>query len=209
MRTASGIAEAQTRSMLDRLEREREKLRREIEEQTAEQCSSLAASARSKARERVAQAVAETREHMDARIGLIRAALQTRARQRQHQRQLRLLETGREALASALEQRWQQPENRAAWCLTLVRRAGVLLHQKDWLVVHAEGLGENERGRLAAAAAEFGAALDFECDESMSAGARLTAGTACIDASATNLCRAHPELDAALLAALVEAEETQ
>ncbi len=209
MKTASGIAETQTQSMLDRLQREREKLRREIEEQTAEQCISLAATARRRARERVAQAVAETREHNDARLGLIRAALQTRARQRQHKRQLRLLETGNEALASGLGQRWQQPADRYAWCLTLVRRAGALLHQKDWQMVYAKGLAADERSRLAAAAAEFDAALAFECDDSLPGGARLTAGAACIDASTTNLCRPSPELDAALLAALVEIEEAQ
>jgi vacuolar-type H+-ATPase subunit E/Vma4 len=209
MRTASGIADAQTQSMLDRLEREREKLRRETEEQTAAQCVKLAASARRRARERVAQAVAETREHNDARLGLIRAALQTRLRQRQHQRQLRLLETGREALAENLRERWQHAEERYAWCQLLISRAGALLHQKDWLLAHAEGLAENERSRLVEAAAKFGAALSFECDESIAGGARLMADAACIDASAVNLCRPCPELDAALLAALVEVEEAQ
>jgi vacuolar-type H+-ATPase subunit E/Vma4 len=207
MRTASGIADAQTQSMLDRLEREREKHRREIEEQTAEQCLDLATTARRRARERVAQAVAETREHNDARLGLIRAALQTRARQRHQQRQLRLLETGREALTASLRQHWQRPEERYAWCLALVCRAGVLLREKDWLMTHADGLGEDERSRLAAVATESGAKLAFRCDNSMSGGAQLTAGAACIDASATNLCRPRPELDAALLAALVEIEE--
>jgi vacuolar-type H+-ATPase subunit E/Vma4 len=209
MRTGSGIADAQTQSMLDRLEREREKFRRETDEQTAAQCMKLAADARRRARQRVAQAVAETREHNDARLGLIRAALQTRLRQRQHQRQLRLLETGRETLAESLRERWQHAEERHAWCQALIRRAGALLHQKEWLLVNAEGLAENERSRLVEAAAKFGAVLSFECDESIAGGARLTAGAACIDASAANLCRPSPELDAALLAALVEIEEAQ
>ncbi len=207
MKSDAGIAQAQTQSLLDRLQREREKIGNEIEQQTSEQCAWLTASARRRARERIAQAVAEAREHNETRLALIRAALQTRARHRHHHRQLRLIETGRKVLRQSLESRWQQPENRREWCLALLHRAGSLLHQFDWLLRHADGLAKDERQQLTAAAAEFGGTLSFELDTALGSGAILVAGPASIDASAANLCRPSPELDAALLAALAEFED--
>ena len=202
MKTKTGIADVQTRSLLEKLERERETLRREIEEQTLEQCIALTRSARRKARERVARAVAETRAHIEARLGLIRAALQTRIRHRRHHRQLGLLETGRAALRDNLRQRWQTQPTRREWCLALLQRAAALLQQSAWQLRHADGLSPDDMEQLRSAAEELGARLEFHHAPKLEAGAQLVAGDVSIDASLAQLCRHTPELDGALLAAL-------
>jgi hypothetical protein len=177
-----------------------------------EQCGAIRASAEAEAkvllrtawreqRERLHNDNVETRRRVEQALVSQEAQQQTRRRQQQQARDAVLLVAAREALQSALLQRWQQPASRRQWCETLVAAAIAVLDVGEWFVEHSSDWPENEQqSLLARIQSHCGKTPRMQADAGIRAGLRICAANTCVDATLNGLLHDRERIDAELLA---------
>ena len=147
----------------------------------------------------------ETRRMVERSLASFEAQQQTRQRQQRQAADGILLVTAREALQSALLQRWQQPASRQQWCEELVNAAATTLDGKVWTVEHPADWPMSEHDALREHIHSLcGKTPRLEANADISAGLRIcTAGT-CMDATIDGLLQDGERIDAELLALCTE-----
>lgn len=172
-------------------------LAREIEHQLKQETAAVIAAAEKEATAALAQARATARARLcEAIAGLRREGALRLARARaQHDAELRSeaqLQSARAVadamplLRDALNARWQMPEARQQWIAAVAALAGKRLRRGAWLVGHAADWRREEQ--MAFVEAVGGADdITFQADTGVSAGLRITADHATLDATADGL----------------------
>lgn len=174
-------------------------LAREIERQLQDERSALIAAAQDEARAAIAQAraaarvrlhdaIAELRREGERRLTRAKAELETAARARQQQQATRALAEALPLLHDALGARWRDAEARQIWSSSVAKIGAVRLRRGAWTVEHpAEWPAQEQEGFTAALGDAEGIAVTFAADNQLSAGLRVKADQAVLDASVSGL----------------------
>jgi len=188
-----------------------EVLVREIAQQTKEECGALTttaerearavvADAHASARRRMHEAIVELRREAARRLARARAAAETTARQRTQRRATETIARAWPLLLEALAAQWRDAAGRRAWCDGVARvvrdriTAGMLTieHPADWPV--------EEQRDLRSALGRDSDAVAFTACGDLTAGIRVKAGQATLDATLDGLLADREAITALLLA---------
>jgi hypothetical protein len=200
-RAPDSVLDLQTGKLLQRVARHREERCRELREAAAAEVRGIVRSARAEARAAVHAAVLQERARLaeGARQAEANAALEVRRRAQEETRELLgELWTGIESVLAA---RWRNEESRRAWIEAALTEAGLLLGGRAWTIERSPRWPESESRTAEALARQRGAsAVDWVSDERLSAGLRVRAGSASLDASIAGLLARREEVESAFLA---------
>ncbi len=162
--------------------------------------SATRSAARTEALERLRAAFREERERREARVAAAKARLQTHRRLHDQRRAAALLALGWQRLPDVLCERWLDPRSRQAWIERVVAASRAALSGRPWRIVHAPAWPRDEWKKLGVALTqELGAAPQFEADDAIRAGLRISAGGNVIDGTLSGLLADRAEIGARLL----------
>jgi hypothetical protein len=195
------VLDLQTDELLRHVARHREQRCRELHEAAAAEAGAIVRSARAEARAAVHGAVMQERARLDegARQAQAQAALEAR-RCAQRQTEELLGQLWRQ-IESALAARWQNEAHRRLWIEAALTEAGLLLGGRPWVIERGPLWPQSECSAAERFAHERGArAIDWSCDERLSAGLRVRAGSVSIDASIPGVLARREQVESDFLA---------
>jgi hypothetical protein len=196
-----GIVRTQVDALKELLEKSRNAHCREVHERADLQANEIRRRARRQARERVSRAAVEERTRLEREVRMVQAEIETEHRRRARQRDMALIEAGRDTLAAALAARWEQQAERTQWAESAVLEAGDVLLGKSWVLEHPPGWPDAERDRALALARErFGVSIEARADEGLDVGLRIRTGGALVDLSIPGLMANERSIEGELLA---------
>jgi hypothetical protein len=186
-------------------------LLQEIERQTHEECLALAASAerearalvsdaRAAARKRMHDAIEELRREGARRLARAEAQRDTEARLSAQQSAVAVIARAWPLLVDALVARWHDPVGQTAWAEATARHARDRLRVDTWVVEHPIDWSADAQRRFGELLDGRDGAVRFEADRNLSAGLRIKAAGATLDATAQGLLADRPAVAGMLLA---------
>ncbi|HZD90583.1 MAG TPA: hypothetical protein VE224_10815 [Pseudolabrys sp.] len=189
-------------------------LAREIERQLADETAAVAAAAereaqdtvraaRKAARSRVREAIAGLRREGDKRLARARAQRDAELRSADQRQAARAVAEAMPLLRTALSARWQSAKARKEWTATAAQLAAERLRPGHWRVAHPSDWRVDEQQAFAAAVGAAGD-INFTADKALTAGLRITADQAVLDATPEGLLADNRTVAALLLNALTE-----
>jgi type II secretory pathway pseudopilin PulG len=159
--------------------------------------------AHAEARSRMRKAFAEARERSEARIAAARAKLQTQRRVADQQRARALLAAGLARLPVELLRRWNEPEARRAWLVSLAADALAVLPRTSWHVAHPSEWASAERAEFSARlAGQVGVPPQCIADPRIRAGLKIAADGNVVDGTLDGFLVDGNEIGARLLHAI-------
>lgn len=186
-----------------------EALLREIEQQTADEMRTIAGTAEREARAIIAQAHTAARRQMraaiealrregDRRLARARAQLETEARMRAQRHAVDALGRAYPLLIEALAARWRDDAARRKWTEAAARHGRDRLQAGSWTVEHGTAWSAEDQQHFRDA---LGGAheLSFVPASGVSAGLRIRAAQATLDATPEGLLADQPTIAALLL----------
>lgn len=170
-----------------------------------EEAAKIRAQAQRKAREKTRTTIADLRRTRDRALGKTTASLETERRQMQQASAFAALSEGLSGLPDALQQLWQKPPTRKAWCDAVAQEGAARLLPGEWLLEHPEDFPKAEVQALKTALRKAsGKPVKAAIQPGLTAGLCLRADTALIDASAAAIAKDRQALGAQFLSALDE-----
>ena len=172
-------------------------LAREIEQQlkdetaailaTAEtEAAATVAQARKTARGRLHEAIADLRREGEMRLARAHAQLDSELRAQAQHQSARAVADAMPLLREALQARWQDGEARQEWTAAVAQLAAKRLRRGAWQVSHpADWSAEEQKGFADAVGGADGIA--FQADKEITAGLRIAADQATLDATPDGL----------------------
>ena len=206
MKPATSLVEAQLQALLDGVGADLEQRRHALLDEARAKARETLQRARRQALQQAREAVAGERREREASLERAGAALDSRIRRVRQSVDRELLSRGREALAAALRERWEDEAARREWLRLALREADARLLPGDWQLDHPlEVDAAWIREQLAAA----GRADDIEAKPAgdLAAGFRLRHAGATLDLGMSGLLARPRELDGLLLAAFQRQRE--
>ena len=201
MSTPTAVVDAQLQHLLDVVEREREKRCHGMIEAAEQQAGEIVRQAYRDARTRAHQDLEELREQIRQRIASAEAQEQTRLRHLRQQADQAFLDAAWQPLQQALLKHWQHGEHRTQWISHLVDTAASMLMDRHWLIEHPPDWPADEGNALQdKLRREIDCIPRLEPQAGITAGLRISAGGACVDASIEGLLRQRTRIEALLLA---------
>lgn len=186
--------------LLSLLEESGEQQCRALRSEAATKLSELRRKAFARARQRVGAAVADERKRMNQAIARVEAEVETTLRQRLLAHDAALVEQGRELLAEALLQLWQDPGARRVWAATLLEAAARVAMARDWRIECPPDWPSEEQAETTRRAADaHGARVEVEPSEALKAGLKLVSGGLVVDMSLAGLLVDRDSIDGAVL----------
>lgn len=172
-------------------------LAREIEQQLkAETAAVMAAAeqearttlaqARKTARSRLHEAIADLRREGEMRLARAHAQLDAELRAQAQRQSARAVADAMPLLREALAARWRDAEARKAWTAAIAQLAAARLRPGNWQAAHPADWSAEEQKAFAAAVGEADG-ISFRADKDLSAGLRITADQATLDATPDGL----------------------
>lgn len=184
MSTPSSVLEAQLQSLLQLVEQQRAEECAQVEAEVRQQRDEILQRAHHQARTRMHEAIVTERRRNERQLDSTRAQLRTRNREHQHKVALLMLHRGWEALREALAARWRDPQTQKQWCDNLLERAQARLPGGPWDIEHPSGWKQAPAQAFAQQVRQAtGYAPTLCADSDISAGLRICADTACLDAT--------------------------
>ncbi len=174
-------------------------LTHEIKRQLNEESDAVMASAQADARAAIAQArvtarqklrgsIAELRREGDRRLTRAKAELDTAARARAQQQASRALEAAWPLLHEALAARWRGLEGRKTWTDSVAKLCATRLRRGTWTVEHPSDWAAADQTEFIASLCDNGdVVMTFIADQTISAGLRVKADQAVLDATVAGL----------------------
>lgn len=197
----SSIVQSQVAALKQILEQSRNAKCREVHEQAEAQAAEIRRRARALARDRVSKAAHEERARLEREVRMVEAEIETEQRRRARKRDTALIAAGREALARALEARWEGKAERAEWVQATLSEAASVLLGKRWTLEHPADFAAEERdAALALAREKFGAEIEAVAAEDLDKGLRIRSAGASVDMSITGLLSNERVIEGELLA---------
>ncbi len=172
-------------------------LAREIEQQLKDESAAIMAAAEEEARGTLAQARKNARGRLHEAIGDLRREGETRLARAQAQLDAELRSAAQRhaaravadalpMLREALDARWQEPEARMLWTAAIAQIAANRLRRGAWRVTHPANWTAAEQEYFSAAVGGADG-IRFQVDNDLSAGLRITADQATLDATPDGL----------------------
>jgi len=198
--------EGRTQALLALVEQYRERRRQELLAPAHEEARATITEALGEARRRVVTAIAEERKRCAVETGAVEAALATDRRLASQRHAVSLLETARHELRQRLIAQWMDPQARARWAATHLRRAlAAVPHDAAWRIEHQPAWSAEQRAASVEALRAGGVTdVQFVADDGIVAGLRVIAGHNALDATIDGLLADRTQLEGRLLHYLVE-----
>ena len=156
--------------------------------------------ARSTARSRVHAAIAEMRREGPLRLARAKAQLETDLRAHERQQAARAIAKALPLLRDALNERWRDARDRRSWTDEVARLAVARLHHGNWLLEHPpDWTSEEQKAFIEAMGSNDGIEIAFDADKQLTAGLRIKADQATLDATPEGLLADAPTIVALLL----------
>lgn len=188
-------------ALLEIVERDRDERRRVVAEEADARAREIVGEARRAARRKVGAAIADARRRGRARIESARASLETASRTRRNEASRKLLDATWPALPSALREAWDDDDARARWLDAAIDVAARMLPLGTWTIAHPDDLDAGEAARVSARVREItGTEPELSPDADVHAGARVSVGSACLDATIRGLLADRRSIEGRLLA---------
>lgn len=190
-----------------------------VRTQAESECSAVASDARAEAeailkrahkdaRIKVHEAVEHERRAAIRDIGKMQARIDTDKRQRLQTSELTYLDEAWKTLRDTIQQRWDDPEDRAQWVASVVTHTAENLQPGSWVIEHPEGWDTKEMDpHLDSIEDNSGDQPAYRPDASMSSGLRVHVGEAVLDASPGGILADQDHISALLLAELFQVKE--
>ena len=175
-----------------------EALLQELELQTAEECRTVIATAkreadvlvvqaRSSARRRTQDVIEELRKEGIRRLARAQAKVETEARQRAQQCALEVIERAWPLLTEAIAERWRDPVTRLLWTDGVARCGRDQLNAAGWIVEHPADWSDDEKQNFHSSHGAGSNAVTFVANSELTAGIKISAGEATLDATPPGL----------------------
>ncbi len=172
-------------------------LAREIEQQFKDETAAILATAqkdaaatvaeaRNAARGRLHQAIAELRREGETRLARAHAQLDAELRTQAQRQSARAVADAMPLLREALGARWQKPKARQEWTAAVAQLAAKRLQRRDWQIAHPADWSTEEQNEFRTAVGKVDG-IGFRTDEALSAGLRIAADQATLDATPDGL----------------------
>ena len=203
MSAAESPVGAQTRQLLEVVQRRRVEQCSRVLEQARNQARQIIRNAYQEARNRARQDILDLREQIRAERASAQAREQTRQRHARQQVDRELVEATWQPLQDALLQRWQQPAARRKWIVALIRQASRTLIDSHWNIEYPPDWPVPECNDLKAKLSnDIDCFPNFEARPTIAAGLCICAGGACVDGTLEGLLHGRSHIEALLLAAI-------
>jgi F0F1-type ATP synthase membrane subunit b/b' len=182
------IAPLQADALTHEIERQLQDERNALIAAAQDEARGAIADARANARKRLHQAIGELRREGERRLTRAKAELETAARARQQQQASHALKAAWPLLRDALAARWHDSAARKLWTDSVAELCARRLRRGDWTVEHPADWTAQEQTGFAAAFADSGnIKLTFAAAPDLTAGLRIKADQAVLDASVAGL----------------------
>jgi hypothetical protein len=188
-------------ALLDHIGRERDRECAEIMQNAEAAARDLLRNARHASGQRVRHALAQMRREIEAHGIAARAAAETALLRRRQQRERDALERAWPLLRDALVARWADAAARRTWLRASLRLAAERLLSPNWTISHPPTWSPHDAGELLSCDCP-GIAARWQSDEALSAGLRIAADGATVDASLDGLLAPRARIEGRLLAEL-------
>lgn len=201
------MSDASLEGLLGYLEREAAAGCESVAERAEREAQTIVRQAYAEARRRVHEAVADDRRRLREAALQATAEVGTLERLQRQRRQLALLERAMRELRTELVTRWQAPEQRRVWLLSILKQGLRHLPKGDWRVEHGRVWGGEEVAAIRAAVQRVeGIDVSYRLREPIDAGLLVHAGGVILDGTIDGLLAFDESIRARLLAHLEEAE---
>lgn len=201
MNLPASVLEAQVESLLSLIERERRRRCEELENDGRNRIRTMLRETRARARIKLSEAVQYERSRLQEALQRSTAAMETRRAAVEHTRTQEMLARAWARLPQALVTRWMNPESRRRWCQGALLEASARLREQHWRIDVAPGPDETEKRELLRVADRDGAgAHTLHVQPELTAGLRIVAGGAVLDASLAGLLSDRASIAARLVA---------
>jgi hypothetical protein len=208
MKASDSIVRTQVDALKELLEQSRNAQCREAHDQAAMQALELRRKARRQGHERVTKAAREERARLEREVRMIEAEIETEHRRRARQRDMALIEAGREALVPALTARWADAASRAEWAECALAEAASVLLGTAWTLEHPRDWAARERdAALKLASERYGADVEARSVDDLEVGLRIRSAGALVDMSIPGLMSNERTIEGELLAEFNRAAE--
>ena len=172
-------------------------LAREIEQQVQHETAAVitaaerdardvTAQARATARDRLHDSIAELRREGERRLARAKAQVETAQREQAQRQAARAVTEALPLLIDALNERWRDPKSRWLWVDGVTKFCDARLRRGAWTVTHPADWPAKEQ-RDFAAALGGGIEAAFEVDKELTAGLKVSADQAVLDATPRGL----------------------
>jgi hypothetical protein len=172
-------------------------LAREIEQQLQHETTAVIAAAerdvhnviaqaRTTARNRLHDAIAELRREGERRLARGKAQIETTERAQAQRQAARAVTQALPLLIDALSERWRDAKSRRLWIDGVAILCGARLRRGAWTVVHPADWAAKEQQGFAAALGD-GVEAAFVADKELTAGLKVSADQAVLDATPLGL----------------------
>jgi hypothetical protein len=183
----------------------------ELEQQTTDECRTVIATARreadalvtqarSSARRRTHDVIEELRNEGIRRLARAKAKVETEARQRAQQCAVEVIERAWPLLVESLVERWRDPAMCLVWTDGAARCGRDQLNVEAWIVEHPADWSDAEKRNFHNSHGAGGNAVTFVANSELTAGIKISAGEATLDATPPGLLADRSAVAALLLA---------
>ena len=199
----------------DRAEALIEKIQTDASEEAAkivsaakEQAEAITQAARRKARLKVHEVVEGLRIREEREMSHETARFETERRQWRQTDEMNILAEGLTHLEAALTGLWADKDSREQWCHNVFAVAQKRLPADNWRLEHPADFPEDELARLInEISTHTGTAPELNAENSLRAGLRIYAGTACVDGSSSAMTADRQRTSAKFLSILLTMRE--
>lgn len=192
-----------------------EKIQTDVSEEAAkirttatEQAEAITQEARRKARLKVHEVVESLRTREEREMSHERARFDTERRQWRQSDEMEALAEGLTHLDAALTDLWAEKDSRENWCHNILTVARQRLLVENWRLEHPADYPHDELANLTKEiSALTGVEPECSVDDSLRAGLRIYAGTACVDGSIGAMTADRQKTSAKFLSVLLTMRE--
>lgn len=165
------------------------------------EAQAVVARSRAIARSRMHEAILDLRRDGARRIASAKARIDSEARALAQRASAQAVDQAMTLLDRVLTARWRNEEARAQWAESLAKQCGSRLRPGEWVIEYPEGWSEAER-RAFEAALGSAAEVTFNASGDITAGLRISADDAVLDATPHGLLADRRTVTAMLLAGI-------
>ena len=195
------IAALQSDALAREIEQQIKDERQAVIENAKREARTVVAQARSAARRQMHEAIQELRREGERRLARARAQTEADERARAQARAAEAVHAAWPLLREALAARWFDGASRQAWAKAVAAQAAARLRPGAWVIEHPAGWSAKEQKDFAGVlAARDGTVVAFKADKDMTAGLRIRADQALLDATPHGLLADKTTITALLLA---------
>ncbi len=202
------IAPAQTDALLKEIERQAKDEIRVIVDTAEREADTIVAQAHANVRRRMHDAIEQLRREGARRRSRAKAQVETEQRMRDQQHAVEAIDRAWPLLLEALAARWRDSAGRRVWTTSAARQARERLRHGTWIVQHpADWNADEQRDFRAALDAGDAAKITFTIDNEVTAGLRIRAEQATLDATPQGLLADQSAIAAMFLAEMGQGKE--